>query len=231
MKEESAYRQHDRHYVAVDCIIFAFDGQKLRLLAVKRGFEPGKGQWSLVGGFLRENESLDEAANRILFELTGLSGIYLEQLYTYGEIKRDIAARVISVAYYALVGSMQLNSVSLNNQPANWFSLDELPEMVFDHNEMTDRALKRLRRKCRSMPVGFELLPARFTLPGLLQLYEAIFLQEFDKRNFRKKILSLGVLEKLDEKDMEGSRKGAFLYRFNKEVYDNMLRNGFSFEI
>ncbi|MFZ5941160.1 MAG: NUDIX hydrolase [Bacteroidota bacterium] len=223
------YSQHARHYVAVDCIIFGFDREELKLLLIKRGFDPGKGQWSLMGGFLGEKESPDEAASRILNELTGLGEIYLEQLQAYGEPARDPEARVISIGYYALINTAQAEQIITSDYQARWFSLAELPELVFDHNTMVEKALRRLRRRCRTQPVGFELLPEKFTLPQLMKLYEAIFEQEFDKRNFRKKMLSFGLLKKLEEKEKEGSRKGAFRYCFDEEKYEDMVRNGYSF--
>ncbi len=225
------YSKHDQHYVAVDCIIFGFDKKKLKLLCIKRDFNPGKGEWSLMGGFLNHNESINQAAARVLYELTGLKDIYLEQIQAYGEINRDPAARVISVAYYALIDSVRFEDVISHDYDAQWFSLKSLPELIFDHRIMVEKALRRLRRRCKTQPVGFELLPEKFTLPQLMKLYEAIFQQKFDKRNFRKKILSNGILRKLDEKDMEGSRKGAYLYQFDKEEYDALVQNGMNFEI
>ena len=225
------YQEYPSHYVAIDCIIFGFDKKKLKLLLIKRYFQPGKGKWSLMGGFLKENESLDEAADRILYELTGLNNIYSEQLHTYGEVDRDPAGRVVSVAYYALIDTVKFDEIISRDYHASWFDINKIPELIFDHNEMVDKALRRLRRRCKSQPIGFELLPQKFTIPQLMKLYEAIFQQKFDKRNFRKKILSHGVLTKLEEKDMEGSRKGAYLYQFDKEKYDELINNGYNFEI
>jgi ADP-ribose pyrophosphatase YjhB (NUDIX family) len=228
---ETLYQQHDRIHLAVDCIIFGFDSKDLKLLCIRRDFEPGKGEWSLMGGFVRREEGTDQAASRVLKELTGLGNIYLEQLQAYGEPERDPAGRVVSIAYYALINSVKFNKLITKDYQAQWFGLDQLPELIFDHRAMVDKALRRLRRRCKNEPVGFELLPAKFTLPQLLSLYEAIFHQEFDKRNFRKKILAAGVLKKLEEKDMKGSRKGAFLYRFQKDQYDAMIRGGTSFSL
>lgn len=224
------YENHTRHYVAVDAIIFGFDKNKLRLLVIKRNFEPELGQWSLMGGFLGESETPDEAAARVLKELTGLEGIFLEQLYTYGEVNRDSAGRVMSIAYYALINSEKFDDRYDTDFQGKWFDLNTIPKLVFDHSKMVEKALKRLRRKCRTQPVGLELLPERFTLPQLLKLYEAIYQQEFDKRNFRKKILSFGVLNKLEVKDTSGSKKGAFLYTFDREKYEELLEKGIEFE-
>jgi ADP-ribose pyrophosphatase YjhB (NUDIX family) len=225
------YRKNKKFHVAVDCIIFGFDRQELKLLCIKRNFEPEKGKWSLMGGFLEEEEDIDDAAERVLYQLTGLKGIYLEQLQAYGECDRDPAGRVISIAYYALIDSVRFDKQISRTYDARWFSLDHLPSLVFDHRVMVDKAIRRLQRRCRTQPIGFELLPEKFTLPQLQLLYEEIFGRAFDKRNFRKKILAMGILNKLEEKDKIGSRKGAFLYRFDKEKYDAMMNNGFSFEI
>jgi len=225
------YNQKRKFHVAVDCIIFGFDRQALKLLCVKRDFAPEKGKWSLMGGFLEQEEDIDDAAKRVLYQLTGLNEIYLEQLQAYGERTRDPAGRVISIAYYALIDSVRFDKQISRTYDARWFSLDHLPQLVFDHQAMVEKAIKRLQRKCRTQPVGFELLPEKFTLPQLQLLYEEIFGRVFDKRNFRKKILSMGILSKLEEKDKAGSRKGAYLYQFDKEKYDALMNNGFNFEI
>jgi ADP-ribose pyrophosphatase YjhB (NUDIX family) len=226
----SFYSQQNKHFVAVDCIILGFDQEKINILLHKRKFEPYLGGWSLFGGFLREGENLDAAAGRILLLLTGFSGVYLEQLYTYGNVDRD-KERVISVAYFALVNKEQYSSLEGGDYDAVWIPLENLPELVLDHNVMVNKAIRRLRRKAASEPIGFELLPDKFTLPGLQKLYEAIYGEDFDKRNFRKKILSMGVLKKLDEKDKSASRKGAFLYRFDKLKYDELISRGMEFEL
>ena len=223
------YKSQPKHHVAVDCIIFGFDGVKLKLLVIKRDFQPGKGNWSLMGGFLQENESLDQAAERVLEQLTGLKEVYLEQLYVYGDIDRDEADRVISVAYYALVDTQVFGEVNGHQHTGKWFDINERPELIFDHNEMVEKALRRLRRKAKIQPIGFELLPSKFTLPTLMKLYEAIYQEKFDKRNFRKKMLSFGVINRLEEKDKTGSRKGAYLYMFDMEKYNGMLQNGVRF--
>ena len=225
------YKDYTQHYLAVDIIIFGFDKEKLKLLLIKRNFEPCKGQWSLMGGFVGENESLDQAAERVLFELTGLKEIYLEQLLSYGDPKRDSAGRVISVSYFALIDSVKFEEEVSSEYTAKWFDMNELPELIFDHEQMVEKALNRLRRKTKTQPVGLKLLPDKFTLPQLMTLYEAILQQSFDKRNFRKKILSFGVLNKLDEKDKTNSKKGAFFYTFDKEKYDELIQNGYGFEL
>lgn len=220
----AAYKQFDKHLVAVDSIIFGFSQNQLELLLVKRKLEHHKGKWSLMGGFVGKNEHVDEAAARILIELTGLRDIFLEQLYTYGDIHRDDGGRVISVAYYALINIDRFRPEAISGYDAQWFPLHALPELVFDHEIMVDKALRRLRRKTIIQPVGFELLPEKFTLTQLQQLYEAIHQQNLDKRNFRKKILSMDVLQKLDEKEKFSSKRGAYLYRFDKDKYDELVK-------
>ncbi len=225
------YKEHTRFLVAVDCIIFGFDYNQLKLLLIKRNFSPQKGKWSLVGGFLKAGESLDQAALRILHHLTDLSDIYLEQLYTYGDINRDPGERVLSTAYYALINAENYHLPINRELSARWFPIDKIPRLIFDHNIMVEKAMRRLRRKSLSQPIGFELLPEKFTIPQLQKLYEAIHQRELDKRNFRKKILSMGLLKKLDEKQKAGSKKGAFFYMFDKEKYDDLVSRGFHFEI
>lgn len=225
------YREQPTFYVAVDCIIFGFDQGELKLLIHKRRFEPAMGQWSLFGGFLKENEGLDEAANRVLFELTGLDDIYMEEVQSYGAIGRDPAARVISVAYYALIPAKKYSEATSNNHGATWVGLNQLPKLIMDHNQMVKKGLRRLKRRASTQPLGFELLPREFTMPKLQALYEAIYQCSLDKRNFRKKILSMNVLIKLDEKDMSGSRKGAYLYRFDQKKYKKLVDGGDIFTI
>jgi len=225
------YAEHPRFHVALDCIIFGFDEGVLKLLIHKRRMDPARGGWSLFGGFLKEGESLDEGANRILNELTGLESIYMEQLQTYGEIDRDPAGRVISVAYYALIPAHRYSASYSRRYGATWVSLEELPELIMDHQQMVKKGLKRLRRRASTQPIGFELLPREFTMPQLQALYEAIFRSPLDKRNFRKKILSMNVLVKLDEKDMSHSRKGAYLYRFDRRKYNRLVEGGTEFTI
>ncbi len=225
------YTEHTRIYVAVDCIIFGWDDSQLKLLILKRNFEPAKGKNSLIGGFIRENESLDEAARRILYELTGLTDIYLEQLNTYGEVDRDPGERTISVAYFALLKIQNLDAALIKSHGAHWVPISKLPKLIFDHNLMVQKAIRRLRRRAKSEPTGFELLPRKFTLPQLQGLYEAIYQTNFDNRNFRKKVLSMNILKKLNEKDKTTSKKGAYYYKFDREKYYRLLQNGFQFDI
>ena len=225
------YRNADSVLLAVDCIIFGFDQGSLKILLIKRQIEPEKGKWSLIGGFMRKNEDLDQAAIRVLHSLTGLHDIYMEQLYAYSKVDRDPLERTISVAYFALidVASHQFEGVQL--QAAKWFPVNESPTLIFDHNTMVEKAKARLKRRARSMPIGFELLPEKFTLRQLQTLYESILEKPLDKRNFINKFKSLDVLVKLDEKDMTVARKGAYLYQFDEEKYNRKVEEGFDFKI
>lgn len=220
------YKGHDHILVALDCIIFGFDQETLKLLLIKRDFEPEKGKWSLMGGFLKNSESLDEGAGRILHTLTGLNDIYLEQLYAFGEVDRDPVERTISVAYYALIDIHKHDKKLVKEYGARWFAMNDLPDLIFDHEEMVEAAKKRLRFKASHQPVGFELLPEKFTLPELQKLYEAIYDTSLDKRNFRRRMLSMDVLFKTDEKQKKYSKKGAYLYRFDQDKYLEKVNNG-----
>lgn len=223
----NSYSSADKVLLAVDCIIFGFDHEGLKILLIKRDFEPEKGKWSLIGGFLKRDEILDNAAIRILNTYTGLNDIYMEQLYAYSDIDRDPVERTISVSYYALINIENHNAELIQNYHAKWFSINDMPKLIFDHNEMVQHAIRRLRYRTSIKPIGFELLPEKFTMRQLLELYEAILSKELDKRNFISKINSLEILNKLDEKDMGSSRKGSYLYTFNKEKYEEKLLNDF----
>lgn len=225
------YLGNDKFNIAVDCIIFGFDSEGLKLLLLKRSFEPAKGKWSLMGGFLKSEESLDDAAARVLANLTGLNGVYLEQLAAFGDVNRDPGDRVISAVYFALINIDDSDRALVEKHNAHWVLFKEAPELIFDHNAMVNRSLKRLRRKAATEPIGFNLLPEKFTLTHLQRMYEAIFQHELDKRNFRKKMLQMNVLEKLDEKDKESSKRGAFLYCFNAKKYQNLISEGSTFGI
>ena len=226
------YQKEDQVLLAVDCIIFGFYKKSLKVLLIKRNFEPEKGKWSLIGGFLKKNEKLDQAATRVLKTLTGLSNIYMEQLHTYSKVDRDPGQRTISVAYYALINVDSYQYDGIQIESAKWFDLKEAPPLIFDHNEMVESAMARLRRRAITKPIGFELLPEKFTMRKLQNLYESILDKKLDKRNFVNKILSLDVLIKLDEKDMSTSRKGAYLYVFDKEKYEKKVEEeGFIFKI
>jgi len=220
------YKNHDRILVALDCIIFGFDRSGLKLLLIKRDFEPEKGNWSLMGGFLNRDESLYDAADRILHKLTGLKNVYLEQLYGFGEVDRDPVERTISIAYYALINIRSHDKELMDKYSARWFPIDDLPDLIFDHDEMVKAAKSRLKYRASHEPVGFELLPEKFTMPELQILYEGIYETELDKRNFRRRILSMDILTKTNEKQKKYSKKGAFLYKFNEDKYEEKVDQG-----
>lgn len=223
------YKSHDRVLLAVDCIIFGFDGSQLKALLIKRDFEPEKGKWSLMGGFVSKSESTDEAASRILQRLTGLEDVYMEQLHCFSEVDRDPAGRVVSIAYFALINIAEYSEQIQEDHEARWFPLNKMPQLIFDHKQMVTMAKERLQHKVSNHPIGFELLPLKFTLPQLQNLYEAIYESPLDKRNFTRKILSLGILNKLAEKEKESSRKGAFYYVFDKGKYKKLHQEGVKF--
>ena len=213
------YPGETRILVAVDCIIFGFDGNDIKLLLIQRGLKPEKGKWSLMGGFLQETESLDDAANRILKKLTGLEGVYMEQLQTFGDTNRDPVERTISVAYFALIDIHQYEKQLSTEYHAEWFLLKKTPELIFDHKRMMELAKRQLRYKAALHPILFELLPAKFTIPQLQTLYEGIYDATFDNRNFSRKVLSTELLIKQKEKDKANSKKGAFYYKLDKRKY------------
>jgi ADP-ribose pyrophosphatase YjhB (NUDIX family) len=223
----NSYSTADKVLLAVDCIIFGFDDEGLKILLIKRDLEPEKGKLSLIGGFLKKEEALDAAAIRILETYTGLQDIYMEQLHAYSEIDRDPVERTISVAYFALINIENHNAELIQNYDAQWYSVANVPKLIFDHDSMLRHAIRRLRYRTSTKPIGFELLPEKFTMRQLLELYESILSKELDKRNFISKINSLDILIKLEEKDMQSSRKGSYLYTFDKEKYDAKSLNDF----
>lgn len=224
--------EHARPAVTVDCAVFGFDESDLKVLLVKRDLEPFRGTWALPGGFVKMDENLEEAARRELKEETGIERLYLEQLYTFGDPDRDPRGRVISVAYCALVKlSDHLLAAATDASDAAWFAVNDIPSLAFDHDSIVDVALKRLKGKVRYQPIGFELLPTKFTLSELQHLYEAILESPLDKRNFRKKILGTGLLIELDEIEQEVAHRAARLYRFDDRKYRQLVRRGFNFEV
>jgi len=223
----NGYNTADKVLLAVDCIIFGSDNEGLKVLLIKRDFEPEKGKLSLIGGFLKKEEVLNTAAIRILDKYTGLQDVYMEQLYAFSEIDRDPEERTISVAYYALINIENHNEELIKNYQADWYSVSTVPKLIFDHDKMLAHAIRRLRYRTSIKPVGFELLPEKFTMLQLQKLYEAILSKELDKRNFISKINSLDILVKLEEKDMMSSRKGSYLYMFDKMKYEDKLLNNF----
>lgn len=218
------YSQHPKFFVSVDCVIMGYNEGEMCLLIYPRSFEPSKGSWSLMGGFIQENESADDAAKRVLKQTIGLEDIFMKQVSTFSDPDRDPESRVITVAYYALVRMEEQDKACVRENGGHWWPITELPEMIFDHGKMFDKALIKLQQEASIRLIGKELLPAKFTLLQLRKLYEAIFQREFDPGNFRKKILSLDALERLDEKDMSESKKGAFYYRCKDELNESLDR-------
>lgn len=220
------YRNYDQFLLAVDCIVFGFDGTKLKALLIHRGLSPQKGKWSLMGGFVKSEESVEEAAKRILDDLTGLKDLYLEQLYCFGETRRDPGGRVISIAYFALIKLDDYSQELMEEHNAKWHNLNNIPALVFDHTEMIRLAKERLQQKVANHPIGFALLPHKFTLQQLKMLYESIYEINIDARNFTRKILSLGILKKLNEKEKISSKKGAYYFTFDKNKYRRLEKTG-----
>lgn len=214
------YSQHAKVWVSVDCIIFGFDESKLKVLIGRRQMDPGRGEWSLYGGFVAANESIDDCATRTLYELTGLRNIYMRQVGAFGQVDRDPGERVISIAYYALINVKDYEEKQLTEHGLEWVDINALPQLYSDHNKMVSKALKLMRQKLRTEPVGFKLLPSLFTLTQLQRLYEAVIGEELDKRNFRKRIKEMDFIEKTELIDKTSSKRGASLYRFNKRTYN-----------
>lgn len=225
------YRDQSKIFVSVDCIILGFKEDKLNVLLFKRKFDPLQGQKSLMGGFVRPEESIDQTAARVLQEYTGISDVFMEQVGTYGEVDRDAGERVISIAYYALINMEFYDKKLEEKHNATWEDVNKVTDLVFDHNKMLNDTIKIIRRKAATRPIGFNLLPEKFTLPQLQTLYETIYQTTLDKRNFRKKVFEMDILEKTDEKDKSSSKRGAFYYKFNKEKYDTLLERGYYFSL
>jgi 8-oxo-dGTP diphosphatase len=224
--------QYPRAALTVDGVVFGFDAGELKVLLIQRALEPFKGKWALPGGFVRVEETLDDAVRRELVEETGLTDIFLEQLYTFGTVKRDPRERVVSVAYYALVKLSDHHAKAATDAAnAQWFPVSQLPKLAFDHGEIVALALARLQSKVHYQPIGFELLPPKFTLSDLQHLYEAILGTELDKRNFRKKVLGFELLVALNETQMSGRHRPAQLFRFDADKYEKLKKRGFNFEL
>jgi len=224
--------QYPRAALTVDCVVFGFDEGELKILLIQRGMEPFKGRWALPGGFVRVEETLDASARRELAEETGLQNVFLEQLYTFSALNRDPRERVVSVAYYALVKlSDHRAKAATDAAEARWFPISQMPRLAFDHASILKTALVRLQGKVRYQPIGFELLPPKFTLSQLQHLYEAILGGDLDKRNFRKKALSFGLLVALKETQMAGRHRPAQLFRFDADRYEKLKKSGFNFEL
>lgn len=204
--------------IAIDCIIFGYEQNELKLLLFRRHIPPSQGEWSLIGGWVRKDESVETAAKRVLRQITGLQDIYLEQVHVFSHPDRDPGGRVISVAFYALIDIDKYDQALVREHGAHWFPVTDKPKLIFDHEEMVEKAFEKLRLKASYQIIGKELLPPRFTLTQLRSLYNSIFQREFDPGNFRKKILSANILEKLNIKNMTESKKGAYYYRFKEDA-------------
>lgn len=224
--------KYPRAALTVDAVVFGLDDTDLKVLLIQRDVEPFAGRWALPGGFVHVDETLDQAVRRELQEETGLSKVFLEQLYTVGALDRDPRERVVTIAYYALVrlGDHQVQAAT-DARNAAWFAMDDLPRLAFDHEDIIEMALKRLQGKVRYQPIGFELLPPKFSLTHLQRLYEIILERPLDKRNFRKKVLSLDILEELDEVEQDVAHRAARLYRFDERKYRQQVKDGFNFEL
>lgn len=229
MEELKYHYKYPHPSVTTDCVIFGFDGTKLNVLLIERGVEPFKGRWAFPGGFLKMNESAEEGAKRELFEETGLKGAYIKQFHTFSNPERDPRERVLTIAYYALVRMQDVRGGD-DAAKAAWFPLDEVPALAFDHDLILRSALKELRRQIHFEPIGFELLPIKFTVKQLQLLYEAILDVQFDRRNFYNKMMHLEILTQLDETVLHSPKKKAFLFTFNPDKYNELKQKGFRLE-
>ncbi|MBP9883648.1 MAG: NUDIX hydrolase [Chitinophagales bacterium] len=216
---------------SVDCVIFGFDDEELKVLLVERNEPPFKSWKAIPGNLVFDQENIDDAAERVLYELTGLRNIFLEQFYSFGSIDRHPQGRVITVAYYSIIkrNDNGLHPVSGYAKTAYWWPADRIPKLAFDHNEIVEKALQTLRHKISYEPIGFELLPEKFTLTQLQHIYEAILQKRIDKRNFRRKMLSYGLLTELNQKQKGVSHRAASFFKFNKSRYRSLKKKGFIF--
>ncbi|MEO8238036.1 MAG: NUDIX domain-containing protein [Flavobacterium sp.] len=217
--------------ITIDCVIFGFDKGSLEVLLIQHGEGISKGKWGLPGGWINKKESTDDAAHRLLNELTALDHIYLEQLKAFGDPDRFPLRRVITIGYYALIKREDYNiKAGFTASDAKWYKINEIPDLIYDHNEILAYSLKHLRNKVKQTPIGFNLLPEKFTLLQLMHLYEEILGLEMDKSNFRRKILHMKLLVALDEKQQDVSHRAAKLYKFDSEIYKKLTEKGFNFE-
>ncbi len=224
--------EYERPALTTDCVVFGLDEEDLKILLIQRDIAPFEGEWALPGGFIRVGESLDDCARRELAEETGLKNVFLEQLYSFGKPDRDPREHVVTVAYFALVNLIEhAPQAATDARNAAWFALDDLPELAFDHEQILDKALERLRGKVRYQPIGFELLPEKFTLSQLQGLYEIILEIKIDKRNFRKKVTKLGILIETNEVEQDVAHRAARLYRFDQKHYQRLIQQGINFEL
>lgn len=229
MEEFKYHYMYPHPSVTTDCVIFGYDGTKLNVLLIERGIEPFKGRWAFPGGFIKMDETALMGAKRELYEETGLKDAYIRQFHTFSDVERDPRERVITIAYYALVRISDVKGGD-DATKAKWFSLDQVPSLAFDHDMILRHATAELRKQIHFEPIGFELLPEKFTMTQLQHLYEAILDVKFDRRNFCNKMLKLGILTELDEKLELVNKKVAFLYKFNPVSYKEMKEKGFRLE-
>ena len=224
--------EYARPAMTTDCVVFGLDDEDLKVLLIQRDIPPYEGKWALPGGFVRVGESLDASARRELQEETGLRTVFLEQLYTFGQPNRDPREHVVTVAYYALVNLVEHPpKADTDARNAAWFPFGDLPRLAFDHDTILEIALSRIQGKLRYEPIGFELLPEKFTLTELQKLYEQILDQQLDKRNFRKKVQKLGILKETDEIQSDVAHRAARLYQFDKKQYQKLVKQGINFEL
>lgn len=218
--------------LTIDCLIFGFRNGELDVLLIKHADGPIQGKWALPGGWIQYNEGVDEAASRLLKSLTGVSNIYLEQLKSFGDVNRFPDKRVITIAYYALINVDNYKlAPGFTASDAQWFNIQEVPKLPYDHKRILDFGFKHLKHKVRHEPIGFNLLPKKFTLHQIQQLYEAVLETALDKPNFRRKLLNMELLVPCEEKQKDVSHRAANLYRFDKKIYDKLLEKGFTFEL
>ena len=218
--------------LSVDCVVFGYHKGQVSVLLVERDAEPFKGSWALPGDLVNLDEDMDEAAGSVLRKLTGLENIFMEQFYSFGSVQRHPAGRVATVAYYSLVNSDEYKpKASAWIKSIQWFDIRSLPKLAFDHDQILDKGIRTLQRRVRYRPVGFELLPTKFTLSELQELYEALLNAKFDKPNFRKKILSMELLRPLEEVQENVSHRPAKLFQFDENRYQELRKEGFAFDI
>ncbi len=217
------YKNEPSVLLAVDCVIFGFDGESLNILLFKRAIEPEINKWSLPGGFVKSDESPEFAAARVLKKLTGLEDIYVEESLVFGDPHREAYRRVVSITYYALIDTNKYKHIITDEYEAKWFPLGDYPSLIFDHERMIEVAKRKLKSKAALYPILFELLPEKFTLPQIAILYEKTYDMEIDRRNFNRKLLSSGLLIKLPEKDKTNSKRGAYYFKLNKEIYKEKI--------
>ena len=229
MEENKYCYKYPHPAVTTDCVIFGFDGSELQVLLIERGIEPFKGKWAFPGGFLNMDETAGEGALRELKEETGLENAYIEQFNTYSDPGRDPRERVITIAHYALVRIQEVKGGD-DAAKAQWFPIDEVPQLAFDHDKILRDAMRKLRERIHFEPIGFELLPEKFTMRDLQILYESILVVKFDRRNFAKKMMHYELLNQLDETVRPTAKRDALLYSFNKENYELFKKKGFQLE-